>query len=61
MSDDVGVNMLAKVEANRKAARAGTLRVIIGNTRYPREIQKRTVTGVEFWLQMRRPRQRSSL
>jgi hypothetical protein len=34
MPDDVGVDMLGKVEANRKAARAGTLRVVIGNAWY---------------------------
>jgi hypothetical protein len=33
MSDDVGVNMLAKVEANRKPARAGALRVVVANAR----------------------------
>jgi len=48
MSDDVGVNMLGEMEADRKAARAGTLRVVVGNGRDPRKSEKRTVTGVEF-------------
>jgi hypothetical protein len=33
MTDDVGVNMLSKVEANRKSTRGRTLRVIVGNGR----------------------------
>jgi hypothetical protein len=49
MTDDVGVNMFAEMEANRKAARAGTLRVVIGNGRNSRKIREpRTATGVEF-------------
>jgi hypothetical protein len=47
MTDDVGVNMLAEVEANRKPAWAGALRVVIGNGRNPAKSEKRTVTGVE--------------
>jgi hypothetical protein len=45
MTNDVGVDMLAEVKANRKAARASTLRVIVGNGR---DSERRTVTGVEF-------------
>src|SRR6202043_2798238 len=37
MTDDVGVNMLAEVEANPKAARAGPLRVVVGNGRNSRK------------------------
>src|SRR5215471_19067342 len=33
MTDDVGVDMLGKVKANREAARAGTLRIVVGNRR----------------------------
>jgi acetylglutamate kinase len=40
MTDDVGMNMLAKVEANRKAARAGTLRVVVGDGRNSREVRE---------------------
>jgi hypothetical protein len=49
MTNDVGVNMLAKVKANRKAARArtpcGSLSATVG---IPAKSEKRTVTGVEF-------------
>jgi hypothetical protein len=38
MTYDVGVNMLAKVKANRKAARARTLRIVVGNSRNSRKI-----------------------
>jgi hypothetical protein len=48
MTDDVGVNMLGKVEANRKASRAGPLRIVIGNGRDSAKSEKRAVTGVEF-------------
>jgi hypothetical protein len=48
MTDDVGVNMLAKVEANRKPSRAGTLRVVVGNGRNSCKIREAAVTGVEF-------------
>ena len=53
MTDDVGVNMLAKVEANRKAARAGTLRVVIGNGRDPGKVREadrhRRGIAVQMW------------
>ena len=48
MADDVGVNMLGEVEANRKAARPapwGSLSATLG---IPAKFEKRTVTGVEF-------------
>jgi len=47
MSDDIGVDMLAQVKAHCKAARAGTLRVVVGNGRDPGKSDRRTVTGVE--------------
>src|SRR5438477_10313647 len=59
MSNDVGVNMLGEVEANRKPARAGPLRVVIGNTRNSREVRKPDGHRSGATLQMRRPRQRS--
>jgi hypothetical protein len=34
MRDDVGVNVLGELEANRKTAGAGALRIIIGNRWY---------------------------
>jgi hypothetical protein len=40
MTDDVGVNMLAKVEAHRKIARARTLRIIVGDNRNSRKIRE---------------------
>src|SRR5258705_9578424 len=40
MTDDVGVNMLSEVEANREAARAGTLRIVIGHGRNSRKIRE---------------------
>jgi hypothetical protein len=46
-TDDVGVNMLGKMEAHRKAARGGTLRVVVCDDRLPAKSEKRTVTGVE--------------
>ena len=49
MTDDVGVDMLGKVKADRKAARARTLRVVVGErSGIPAKSEKRTVTGVEF-------------
>src|ERR1035437_2844809 len=40
MSDDVGMNMLGKVETNRATARARTLRVVIGHRRNSREVRE---------------------
>src|SRR5205085_7104429 len=59
MSNDVGVNMLGEVEANRKPARTGPLRVVIGNTRNSREVREPDGHRSGATLQMRRPRQRS--
>ena len=58
MSDDVGMNMLGKVEANRATARARTLRVVIGNGRNSREVREahRHRSGIP--LDMRRTRER---
>jgi hypothetical protein len=58
MTDDVGVNMLAEVEANRKPARAGALRVVVGNARNSRKVRKADRHWRGISLQMRRPRQR---
>src|ERR1700733_6731061 len=40
MSDDIRMNMVGKMEANGATARAGTLRVVIGNGRNSREVRK---------------------
>jgi hypothetical protein len=51
MSHDISMTMLGKVEADRATARARTLGIVIGNGRNSREVEKRTVTGVEFrWI-----------
>jgi hypothetical protein len=50
VSDDVGMDMLGQVKADRKAARARTLRVVVGNLGIPAKSEKRTVTGVELRL-----------
>jgi hypothetical protein len=59
MTDDVGVNMLAKVEANRKPARAGALRVVVGNGRNSRKVREADRHRRAIPVQMRRARQRS--
>jgi hypothetical protein len=58
MANDVGVNMLGEVKANRKAARAGTLRVVVGNRRDPRKIREANRDRRGIPVEMRRPRQR---
>ena len=52
MSDDVGMNVLGKVEANRATARARILRIVIGNSReFPRSPRSAPSPGVEFrWM-----------
>ena len=47
MSDDVRMNMLGKVEADRATARARALRSLSGTVGIPAKSEKRTVTGVE--------------
>jgi hypothetical protein len=37
MTDDVGVDMLGKMKANRNAAWAGALRIVVGNGRHSRK------------------------
>src|SRR5215469_7811282 len=61
MPDNVDVDMLSKVEANRKAARPGTLRVVVGNAWYSRKVREPDGQWRGIPLQMRRPRQRSRL
>ena len=56
MANDVGVNMLGEVKANRKAARAGTLRVVVGNRRDPRKIREANRDRRGIPVEMRRPR-----
>ena len=58
MSNDVGMDMLGKVEANCKAAWARTLRVVVGNGRDPRKIREANRHRRGIAVQMRRPRQR---
>ena len=59
MTDVVGVNMLAEVEANRKVPRAGALRVVVGNVRNPRKVREADRHRRGIPVQMRRPCQRS--
>jgi hypothetical protein len=59
MTDDVGVNMLAKVEADRKAARARTLRVVVGHRRNSRKVREADRHRRGIPVQMRRARQRN--
>ena len=47
MRDDVGMNMLGEMEANRKTARARTLRVVVGNGRNAREVPEKPGTVTE--------------
>jgi hypothetical protein len=61
MTDDVGVNMLGEVEANRKATRPGALRVVVGNRRNSRKVREADGHRSEIPLQVRRSRQRSGL
>ena len=58
MTDDVGVDMLGKVKADRKTARARTLRVVVGNARNSRKVRETDRHRSGIPLQMRRPRQR---
>jgi len=58
MTDDVGVDMRPKVEANCKAARGRMLRVIVGNGRDSRSIRETDRHWRGIALEMRRSRQR---
>src|SRR5712691_10169826 len=60
MSDNVGVNMLRKVEANREPPRAGSLGVVIGNGRNSCEIREAHRHRRRIPMEMRRARQRGS-
>jgi hypothetical protein len=59
MTDHVGVNMLAEVETNRKPARVGALRVVVGHGRNSRKVREAGRHRRGIPVQMRRPRQRS--
>jgi hypothetical protein len=58
MTDDVGVDMLGEMEAHRKAARARTLRVIVGDSRNSRKVREADRHRRRFPVQVRRSRQR---
>ena len=58
LTDDVGVNMRPKVEANCKAARGRMLRVIVSNGRDSRSIRETDRHWRGIALEMRRSRQR---
>src|SRR5438128_12044155 len=60
MSDNVGVNMLRKMEANREAPRAGSLRVVIGDGWNSCEIREAHRHRSGTPMEMRRARQRGS-
>ena len=59
MRDDVGVSVLGQVKANRKAARAGALRVVVGDARNTGEIREADRHRRRSPVDMRRPRQRA--
>ena len=61
MTDVVGVNMLTEVEANRKTARAGALRIVVGDGRNSRKVRESDRHRRGIPVQMRRPRQRRGL
>jgi hypothetical protein len=58
MTDGARVNMLGKVETNRKAARAGAPRVVVGNGRNSRKVREANRHRCGIPMPMRRPRQR---
>jgi hypothetical protein len=58
MTDDVGVNMLGKMEAHRKAARASTLRVVGGDDQDSGKVREADRHRPPTLVQMRRSRQR---
>jgi hypothetical protein len=59
VTDDVGVDVFAEVKANRKAARTGTLRVVVGNGRNSRKVREANSHRRRTPVQMRRAGQRS--
>src|SRR6516165_2267992 len=61
MTDDVGVDMLGEMEADRKTAWARALRVVVGNGRNSRKVREAGRHRRGIPVQMRRPRQRSGL
>src|SRR6516162_3665984 len=61
MTDDVGVDMLGEMEADRKTAWARALRVVVGNGWNSRKVREAGRRRRGIPVQMRRPRQRSGL
>jgi hypothetical protein len=61
MCDDVGVDMLGKVKADRDAARSAALRVVVGDRRNSGEIRETDRHRCRSPVQMRRTGQRRPL